>query len=103
MKKLRETRRKTVIACGIETHICVLQTVLDLLSGYSVLLARDGTSSHALIDTETGIENAQGAGAVIEDTTEAIVYELMERAGTEQFRKVLEIVKERRRTVSPGS
>lgn len=102
MKKLRETRRKTVIACGIETHICVLQTVLDLLRrGYRVLLVRDGASSHTLIDTETAIERMRGAGAMIE-TTEAVVYELTERAGTEQFRKVLEIVKERRRTISPG-
>ncbi|MGP8070407.1 MAG: isochorismatase family protein [Candidatus Bathyarchaeia archaeon] len=103
MKKLRETRRKTIIACGIETHICVLQTVLDLLRrGYRVLLARDGTSSHALIDTETAIERMRGAGAMI-DTTEATMYELMERAGTEQFRNVLEIVKERRSTDSPKS
>ena len=103
MRKVRETRRKTVIACGIETHICVLQTVLDLLRrGYRVLLVRDGASSHTLIDTETAIERMRGAGAMIE-TTEAVIYELTERAGTEQFRKILEIVKERRSAFSPRS
>jgi len=100
VRKLREVHKKTIIACGIETHICVLQTVLDLLErGYHVLLVRDGTSSHALIDAETAIERMRGAGAMIE-TTEAVVYELTERAGTEQFRKILEIVKERRSTIS---
>ena len=103
MRKLREVRRKTVIVCGIETHICVLQTVLDLLSGgYHVLLVRDGASSHALIDRETAIERMRGAGAMI-GTAEAVIYELTARAGTEQFRKILEIVKERRSASSPGS
>jgi len=103
MKKLGEARRKTVITCGIETHICVLQTVLDLLRlGYLVLVVRDGTSSHALIDAETALERMRRAGAMI-GTTEAVIYELTERAGTEQFRKILEIVKERRSTFSPGS
>lgn len=96
MRKLREVHKKTVIACGIETHICVLQTVLDLLKGgYHVLLVRDGTSSHALIDRETAIERMRAAAAMTE-TTEAVIYELTARAGTEQFRKILEIVKERR-------
>lgn len=103
MRKLQELRRKTVIACGIETHICVLQTVLDLLThGYHVLLVRDGTSSHAPIDRETAIERMRGAGAMV-GTTEAVIYELTEKAGTDQFRKVLEIVKERRSKYSAGS
>ena len=100
MRKLQEARKKTVIACGIETHICVLQTVLDLLTlGYHVLLVRDGTSSHALIDRETAIERMRSAGTMI-GTTEAAIYELIEKAGTEQFRKILEIVKARRSTHS---
>ena len=96
MRKLQEVGRKTVIACGIETHICVLQTVLDLLThGYQILLVRDGTSSHALVDRETAIERMRGAGAMV-GTAEATIYELTEKAGTDQFRKILEIVKERR-------
>jgi len=103
MRKLGELRRKTVIACGIETHICVLQTVLDLLThGYNVLLARDATSSHAPIDRETAIERMRGAGAMI-GTTEAVIYELTEKAGTDQFRKILEIVKARRSKHSAGT
>jgi nicotinamidase-related amidase len=98
MKKLRQVRKKTVIVSGIETHICVLQTVLDLLNlRYRVLLVRDATSSNAAIDRETAISRMRSAGAIIV-TAEAVIYELTERAGTEEFRRILEIVKERRST-----
>ena len=96
MTKLREIEKKTVIVCGIETHICVLQTALDLLERqYQVLLVGDATSSHDPKDRDTAIDRMRGAGATV-GTTEAVIYELTERAGTEQFRKILEIVKERR-------
>jgi len=96
VKKLRQIRKKTIIVCGIETHICVLQTVLDLLKRrYHVLLVRDATSSHAPIDRDTAVERMRSAGAVV-GTTEAVIYELTGEVGTEQFRKILEIVKERR-------
>ena len=96
MRKLRQVRKKTAIVCGIETHICVLQTVLDLLEHhYRVLLVSDATSSHAPIDRETAIDRMRSAGAMI-GTTEAVIYELTERAGTEEFSRILEIVKERR-------
>lgn len=102
MRMLRQVRKKTVIVCGIEAHICVLQTVLDLLKHrYHVLLVRDATSSHAAIDRETAIERMRSAGAIIA-TTEAVIYELTEKAGTEEFRKILEILKERRTAHSPG-
>jgi nicotinamidase-related amidase len=100
VRKLRRVRKKTVIVCGIETHICVLQTVLDLLERrYHVLLVRDATSSHVPIDRETAVERMRDAGAFL-GTTEAVIYELTGEAGTEQFRKILEIVKERRQVSS---
>ena len=96
MTKLNTTRRKTVIVCGIETHICILQTVLDLLQNRRrVLVVNDATSSHAVIDRETAIRRLEKAGAEI-TTSEAMIYELTERAGTEEFRNILQIVKERR-------
>ena len=99
MTKLNETRKKTVIICGIETHICVTQTVLDLLPGhYRILVVKDATSSHAAIDRATALRRMQAAGAEI-TTTEAIIYELTEKAGTDEFRKILDIVKERRARV----
>jgi len=98
MIKFRQMRQRTVIACGIETHICVLQTVLDLLKRHHrVQIVKDASSSHAMIDHETAMERMAASGAVV-TTTEAAIYELTKRAGTEEFRKILEIVKERRGT-----
>jgi len=100
MKKLTETRKKVVLVCGIETHICVLQTALDLLEHrYRVLVARDATSSHAVLDRETALNRMTGSGATI-TTTEATIYELAEKSGTDEFRKILEIVKNNRATQS---
>jgi hypothetical protein len=59
---------------------------------------KDATSSHATVDRETAIERMNASGAII-TTTEAVIYELTERAGTEEFRKILKIVKESRRIV----
>jgi nicotinamidase-related amidase len=98
LKQLRKSRKRTVIAVGIETHICVLQTVLDLLDRrYRVQVVKDATSSHATIDREVAVERMKNLGAQI-TSTEAIVYELTERAGTEEFGKILEIIKEKRRS-----
>jgi nicotinamidase-related amidase len=98
MSKLNAARKRTVIVCGIETHICVVQTVLDLLKRrYRVLVVRDATSSHTIIDRETALQRMEASGATI-TTTEAIIYELTEKAGTEEFRKILEIIKTKRGT-----
>ena len=96
MTRLKQIGKRTIIVCGIETHICVVQTVLDLIKRhYRVLVVKDATSSHAAIDKETAMERMKGSGATI-TTTEAVIYELTERAGTEEFRKILEIIKESR-------
>jgi len=96
MTKLDNTERKTVIVCGVETHVCVAQTVLDLVPGHHrILVVKDATSSHAVIDRETALQRMRASGAVI-TTTEAIIYEMTEKAGTDEFRKILDIVKENR-------
>ena len=98
MKKFSQMHKTTVIACGIETHICVLQTTLDLLKRKCrVQIVKDASSSHIVTDHETAIERMKNAGAVI-TSTEATIYELTEKAGTEEFKKILAIVKERRGT-----
>ena len=99
MTKLNATHRKAVILCGMETHICIAQTVLDLVPGhYRILVVEDATSSHALTDRETALRRMEGAGAEI-TTAEAVIYEMTEKAGTDEFRKILDIVKERRKVV----
>jgi len=100
MSKLRRLGRKTVVVCGIEGHICVLQTVLDLIErGYTVHVVKDAVSSRSQVDVETAIGRMRDAGAVI-TTTEALIYELTERAGTNEFGEILQIVKERRSTIT---
>lgn len=100
MGKLNATKRRTILICGIETHICVAQTVLDLLNNhYGVMIVRDASSSHSVTDRETALDRMKNAGTTI-TTTEAVIYELTEKAGTDEFRKILQIIKERRSTNS---
>ena len=96
ISNLEKSGKKTIVACGIEAHICVLQTVLDLLErDYEVVLPVDAISAYASTDKETAIERMKGAGAVTV-TVETLIYEWTKRAGTDEFRKILEIVKEKR-------
>ena len=91
--KLQSLGRKTIVVCGVETHICVMQTVLDLLAlKYEVLLLRDATSSYSIADRETAVERMRDAGAWI-STTESAIYELMEDAERPEFKQMLQIIK----------
>jgi len=93
---LEQSGFSNLLICGIETHICVIQTALDLIgNGYMVQIPRDATSSHTKEDFETAISRLRDSGAVI-TTTEALIYELTGKAGTKEFKKILEIIKERR-------
>ncbi len=90
---LERTGRKKLIVVGMETHICVLQTVLDLLaSGYVVHLVRDAVCSRDKLDWESGLDMSREAGAVI-TSTETVLFQLLERAGTDEFRKISKMVK----------
>jgi len=79
----------TLLVAGIETHICVTQTVLGALAaGYRVHVARDATSSRAAANVEAGVERMRSAGAVI-SSTEMAIYELLGRSDREEFRQML--------------
>ena len=95
-KRLEEINRSRVLICGVETHICVIQTALDLMkNGYSTQIIKDATSSHLRTDFETAIGRVRGDGVII-TTTEMLIYELLKEAGADEFKKILEIVKDRR-------
>jgi len=82
-----------IVVTGIECHVCVQQTVLDLLSnGFQVNLAADAVSSRNKIDYKTAIRRMSKYGAEV-TTTEAILFELLEVCGTEEFKKISKIVK----------
>jgi nicotinamidase-related amidase len=85
-------QRSQAIVCGIETHVCVSQTVHDLLAaGIEVHVPADAVGSRHRIDYERGLERLQRAGAVV-TTVEAALFELLQRAGTPEFKAVQALI-----------
>lgn len=86
---------KTIILVGVETHICVYQTALDLMAkGFLVWVVADAVSSRNREDHDLGLNRMQGAGVTI-GSTEMLVYELLGRAGTKEFKEILPFIVER--------
>lgn len=84
--------RTQVIVCGIETHVCVSQTVHDLIDrGVEVHVPADAVGSRNEVDYEHGLERLERAGAVV-STVEAVLFELLERAGTPEFKQVQRLI-----------
>jgi nicotinamidase-related amidase len=80
------------IVCGIEAHVCVSQTVHDLLAdGIEVHVPADAVGSRHDVDYQRGLERMQRAGAVV-GTVEAALFELLERAGTPEFKAVQKLI-----------
>jgi nicotinamidase-related amidase len=85
--------RNTLLVCGIEAHICVMQTVLGALNqGLNVHLAADAVSSRAELNWKIAIERMRDAGAVI-SSTEMMIYELLGKSGTPAFKEILKYLK----------
>ena len=77
----------------METHVCVLQTVIDLLkAGYAVHLVKDATCSRTPDNSTTGSEFMRDAGAVI-TCTETVLFQLLEKAGTDEFKAISKRIK----------
>jgi nicotinamidase-related amidase len=93
LAKLKELKRSQIIITGMETHVCVLQTVLELLdAGYHVHLVRDAVMSRRKDNWFIGLETAAAAGAVI-TSTETALFQLLKVAGTEEFKKLSKLVR----------
>ena len=93
LSALKKRKVSEAIVCGIEGHVCVSQTCLDLLDeGFRVFVAADAVSSRTLENYHFGLDRMRAAGAVIV-STEMVLFELLERAGTEEFKQVLALVK----------
>lgn len=91
--RLRELGRKQVIVTGMETHVCVLQTVLHLLeAGYHVHLVKDAVMSRRKDNWRIGLNAAAAAGAVI-TSTEAALFQLLGVAGSDEFKKLSKLVR----------
>jgi len=92
-EKLASSRRSHIILTGMETHICVLQTCLGLLEkGYFTHVVSDAVCSRKEEDYETGRSMMRDAGAVI-TCTEIVLFQLLERAGTPEFREISNRIK----------
>jgi nicotinamidase-related amidase len=85
--------RNTVLLCGMESHICVMQTALGALrEGYIVHVASDAVSSRTEWNWKIGLERMRSAGAVI-SSTEMILYELLRSSDSPAFKELLPYLK----------
>lgn len=80
--------KKTVIVTGIESHICVLQTALSLITeGFKVIITSDGVASRRKEDWKAALSILSEAGALIYPT-ETIAFMILEKSGTPEFKKI---------------
>jgi nicotinamidase-related amidase len=94
MLKRLPGNRTTVLLCGMESHICVMQTALGALrEGYIVHVASDAVSSRTEWNWKVGLDRMAGAGAII-SSTETMIYELMKSSGSQAFKELLPYLKE---------
>ncbi|MBU0483321.1 MAG: isochorismatase family protein [Proteobacteria bacterium] len=92
IKKLPRTIN-TLIVCGVETHICVYQTVVgSILAGYRVWVAADAVSSRTAENYLNGLARIREIGGVVA-STEMIIYDLLGKAGTPEFKALLPSLK----------
>ncbi len=82
-----------VVLAGIETHICLLQTAIDVLErGHTPVIAADATGSRRPHDREVALERMRASGAIV-TTVESLLFELCRFAGTDTFRAISKLVK----------
>ncbi len=93
MEEIVHSKKKEIILFGIESHVCVLQTCLDLLSrGLNVVIIEDCVSSRKQSDKEIAIHRMRQEGARI-STSESILFELCKAAGSDTFKQISKLVK----------
>jgi isochorismate hydrolase len=87
-----QSGKNTLIIAGIEAHICVTQTALHARSQYTVHVVSDAVSSRSPHNREVALDRMRQAGVII-TSTEMVIFELLGKAGTEEFREALRLVK----------
>jgi nicotinamidase-related amidase len=93
LSSIKSYHRNKIVVVGMETHVCVLQTGLDLIKeGYQLQLVADGVASRTTQNRDLAIDLFREAGAVI-TSAEIVIFQWARRANTEDFRKILPIVK----------
>jgi nicotinamidase-related amidase len=92
-ERYRKTGAKSAIVIGLESHVCVLQTVIDLLiEDIAVHVPRDAVVSRTRENCDAGLALMDRAGALI-TSTETIIFQMLERAGTDEFKVMSKLLK----------
>lgn len=85
--------RDWIALVGVETHICVMQTALDLLAaGKHVAIVADGVAARGELDHDLGLRRMEAAGALLV-SREMLIYELVGRANSPEFKQILPLIK----------
>lgn len=93
LSALCDLNRRQIILVGMETHVCVYQTAVDLRrAGYSVFVADDAVSSRSLHDFQSGLQALRDGGCTVV-STETLLFALLRVAATPEFKKVLALIK----------
>jgi nicotinamidase-related amidase len=93
VEAVEKTGRKQIVVSGMETHVCVLQTVLDLLAaGFQVFVIEDAVASRTVKNKMLGVERMRQCGAQIV-SSEMVMFEWLHIAGSEKFKAVLPLIK----------
>lgn len=93
VEQIRATGRHQIVITGMETHVCVLQTVVELLdAGYVVHLVQDAVMSRSEQNKQAALGMMQQAGAAI-TCTESVLFQWLKAAGTDSFKKLSKLVK----------
>ena len=92
LDELKNKKITNLIVCGIETHICIQQTVLDCLQkGFEVILISDAMGSRNRVDHEIALQRMTKSGAIL-TTTESIIFELCKTADRKEFKEIRNII-----------
>ena len=92
-ERLAEIHAENLVLTGIEAHICVAQTAVEaLMNGYRAYVVYDAVSSRRREDKAVAIERMRQQGVTIV-TSEMLMYEILRKAGTPEFKRVLQLVK----------
>lgn len=94
VEQLDAQTRWQVVTVGIETHVCVQQTVLDLLArGFDLFVVVDAVGARGELDHQTALRRMESAGATL-TTAESVMFEWCQRAGTPQFKQISQLVRQ---------
>lgn len=93
INKLKEVNKKNIIICGMETHVCVQQTSLELVElGFRVYVIGDATCSRRKESWKFSLHRIRAGGAVV-TTAESVIFELLESSNQPEFKDILSILK----------